>query len=394
MKTKVKFISELFLWAVLVMVPVGLTLSPANAVAYYLQVNLTSDGSVVAANTDPNLINPWGISYSSTSPFWVSDNGTGVSTLYNGAGQPFPVGSPLVVSIPPPAGGTSPSTPTGLVFNGASSFELTPLTQGNPARFLFATEDGTISGWNPATSPTSALREVDNSASSIYTGLAIGNNGSGDFLYASNFEAATIDVFDSNFSPSTLSGSFIDPNLPAGYAPFNVQNLGGSLFVTYAMKNGSEVVSGPGYGLLDIFDLSGNLVRRLISDGALNSPWGVAQAPAGFGDFSSALLVGNFGDGRINAFDPATGAFLGYLQDSIGDSIAIDGLRGLIFGDGGNGGDPNTLYFTAGPNDGQNGLFGSLAPAAAPVPEPTTMLLLGTGLIGLAAIGRRKLRKS
>jgi uncharacterized protein (TIGR03118 family) len=391
MKTKVKFISELFLWAVLVMVPVGLTLSPANAVAYYLQVNLTSDGSVVAANTDPNLINPWGISYSSTSPFWVSDNGTGVSTLYNGAGQPFPVGSPLVVSIPPPAGGTSPSTPTGLVFNGTNSFELTP---GNPARFLFATEDGTISGWNPATSPTSALRKVDNSASSIYTGLAIGNNGSGDFLYASNFEAATIDVFDSNFSPSTLSGSFIDPNLPAGYAPFNVQNLGGSLFVTYAMKNGSEVVSGPGYGLLDIFDLSGNLVRRLISDGALNSPWGVAQAPAGFGDFSSALLVGNFGDGRINAFDPATGAFLGYLQDSIGDSIAIDGLRGLIFGDGGNGGDPNTLYFTAGPNDGQNGLFGSLAPAAAPVPEPTTMLLLGTGLIGLAAIGRRKLRKS
>jgi uncharacterized protein (TIGR03118 family) len=391
MKTKVKFISELFLWAVLVMVPVGLTLSPANAVAYYLQVNLTSDGSVVAANTDPNLINPWGISYSSTSPFWVSDNGTGVSTLYNGAGQPFPVGSPLVVSIPPPAGGTSPSTPTGLVFNGTNSFELTP---GNPARFLFATEDGTISGWNPATSPTSALRKVDNSASSIYTGLAIGNNGSGDFLYASNFEAATIDVFDSNFSPSTLSGSFIDPNLPAGYAPFNVQNLGGSLFVTYAMKNGSEVVSGPGYGLLDIFDLSGNLVRRLISDGALNSPWGVAQAPAGFGDFSSALLVGNFGDGRINAFDPVTGAFLGYLQDSIGDFIAIDGLRGLIFGNGGNGGDPNTLYFTAGPNDGQNGLFGSLAPAAAPVPEPTTMLLLGSGLIGLAAIGRRKLRKS
>jgi uncharacterized protein (TIGR03118 family) len=391
MKTKVKFISELFLWAVLVMVPVGLTLSPANAVAYYLQVNLTSDGSVVAANTDPNLINPWGISYSSTSPFWVSDNGTGVSTLYNGAGQPFPVGSPLVVSIPPPAGGTSPSTPTGLVFNGTNSFELTP---GNPARFLFATEDGTISGWNPATSPTSALRKVDNSASSIYTGLAIGNNGSGDFLYASNFEAATIDVFDSNFSPSTLSGSFIDPNLPAGYAPFNVQNLGGSLFVTYAMKNGSEVVSGPGYGLLDIFDLSGNLVRRLISDGALNSPWGVAQAPAGFGDFSSALLVGNFGDGRINAFDPVTGAFLGYLQDSIGDFIAIDGLRGLIFGNGGNGGDPNTLYFTAGPNGGQNGLFGSLAPSAAPIPEPATMLLLGSGLIGLAAIGRRKLRKS
>ena len=388
MKTKAKNKGKLLTCAALVMLLIGFTFSAAGAVTYYQQTNLASDGFVPAANTDPNLINPWGISYAPTSPFWVSDNGTGVSTLYNSSGQPFPVGSPLVVTIAPAIGGSAPSKPTGQVFNGTSDFQVTP---GNPARFLFATEDGTISGWNPTAAPTNAILKVDNSGTgAVYTGLAIGNNGAGDFLYASNFHAGTIDVFNSSFSPVSLSGSFVDPTLPAGYAPFNVQNLGGSLFVTYALQDAgaTDVVPGLGNGYLDIFDLNGIFQSRLISDGVLNSPWGLAIAPASFGEFSNDLLVGNFGDGRINAFDPVNGNYLGTLQDTMGNPIAIDGLRGLIFGNGGNGGDPNVLYFTAGPGGEMHGLFGSLAPVSTP--EPTTFLLLCLGLMGLAGVSRYK----
>ena len=213
---------------------------------------------------------------------------------------------------------------------------------------------------------------MDNSAfGAVYKGLALGNNGSGNFLYAANFSSGTIDVFDSNFSPTSLSGSFTDPNLPAGYAPFNIQNLGGSLYVTYAMQNGA---SGLGQGYVNIFDLNGNFLRRLISQGPLNSPWGLALAPAKFGTYSNALLVANVGDGYINAFDPVTGNLLGTLTDRKGNPIIIEGLRGLIFGNGGNGGDPNKLYFTAGLGGAQHGLFGSLAPAL-PVTVPYLLLL-------------------
>lgn len=366
-----------------------LALSASEAATPYVQTNLVTDNQAFnpAAFTDPNLVNPWGISSSSTSPFWVSNNVTGVSTLYNGAGQPFPVGSPLVVTIPPPASGTPPSKPTGQVFNGGSSFELSPAF---PARFLFATEDGTISGWNPAANATNAILKVDNSGSAVYKGLAIGNNGSGDFLYAANFSGAKIDVFNDTFAPASLAGSFTDPALPSGYAPFNIQNLGGKLFVTYALIDTStgDEVPGPGLGLVDTFDLNGNLLGRLISGGALNAPWGLALTPADFGEFSNALLVGNFGDGLINAFDPATGNQLGTLKDSLGNPIAINGLWGLIFGNGGNGGDPNTLYFTAGPDGETHGLFGSLAP----VPLPGTFLFLGSGLLGLLASSRWRVK--
>jgi uncharacterized protein (TIGR03118 family) len=337
----------------------------------YSQTNLVSDGAVSAAYTDFNLVNPWGISFSPTGPFWVSDNGKGVSTLYNGAGQRFPLSSasPLVVTIPPPTGsppGTQ-ATPTGQVFNGSSGFVITDRRTGNsgPSRFLFATEDGTLSGFNSDVNPTNALLAVDNSSlNAVYKGLAISNNGSR--LYAANFQAGTIDMFGSNF---VFIISFTDPNIPSGFAPFNVRDINGKLYVTYAKqkqtdKNDDE--AGPGNGFIDVFDEDGNLLQRFTSQGPLNSPWGLALAPANFGQFSNALLVGNFGDGRINAFDPTTGNFLGQLKGSNGDPIQIDGLWVLTFGNGGDAGKTNELFFTAGINDEKNGLFGKLEAMTAP----------------------------
>jgi|WetSurMetagenome_2_1015567.scaffolds.fasta_scaffold103312_1 uncharacterized protein (TIGR03118 family) len=403
MDKRASFYGMVALVAVLAAVLVLFHANPAGAAPTYQLHKLASDIVGFADNYDPNIKNPWGISSSATSPFWISDNRAGLATLYNGSGQPFPVGSPLVVTIPPPPGGTSPSTPTGQVFNAGSGFEV---SSGNPAHFIFATEDGTISGWNPSANPTNAILKVDNSASdAVYKGLAIGTIASGDFLYAANFHAGTIDVFDSSFAPTTLAGSFSDPNLPSGFAPFNIQNLGGNLYVTYAMHDatGHDDVPGPGNGFVDVFDLNGNLVKRLISDGPLNSPWGLALAPSNFGDFSNTLLVGNFGDGLINAFDPSTGAFLGQIQDAWRNPIIIKGLWGLKFGNGGNGGDSNTMYFTAGipgPPPGEvedHGLFGSIQPVQpAPVPAMTregltafVLLLAGSMFVVLRRKSRR-----
>jgi len=353
--------------------------SAAPVAAAYVQTNLVSNIQGVAAFTDANLKNPWGISSSPTSPFWISNNGTGTSTLYNGAGQPFPVNNPLVVTIPPSPG----STPTGQVFNGGSGFELAP---GQPARFLFATEAGTIAGWNPAANATNALIEVNNGGTGAsYKGLAIGNNASGDFLYAANFGNGKIDVFDSGFAAASLAGSFTDPNLPSGYAPFNIQNLNGTLYVTYALVGqGGDDVPGAGNGIVDAFDTNGNLIKRVVTGGALNSPWGLALAPAAFGEFGGALLVGNFGDGLINAFNPTTGTPLGTLRDAANNPIANDGLWGLHFGNGGNGGSLNTLYFTAGPNNEADGLFGSIAA----VPEPASLALVVAGLLAAVVGGK------
>lgn len=352
----------------------GTFATPAEAA--YVQTNLVSDMPGLAAVTDPNLKNPWGIASSATSPFWVSNNGTGTSTLYNSLGQPVP----LVVTIPPSPGGT----PTGQVFNGGPGFVLVP--GGQAARFIFATEAGTIAGWS---SSTTAITKVDNSASgAAYKGLAIGNNGSGDFLYATNFASGAIDIFNSSFTPTTLSGSFSDPTLPSGYAPFNIQNLAGTLYVTYAVQGaGGDDLAGAGNGIVDAFDTNGNLLRRVTTGGVLNSPWGLALAPAGFGEFGNALLVGNFGDGKINAFDPALGTLLGTLGDATNNPIVNDGLWGLRFGNGGNGGRTDTLYFTSGLNNEQNGLFGSIAV----VPEPAPLALLLAGV--LAALTSGSLRK-
>ena len=364
-------------------------LLPLPVSAGYFQQNLVSDIPGLAQNTDANLKNPWGISFSATSPFWVSNNHTGTSTLYNSSGTP----QALVVSVPPQSAGTG--SPTGQVFNvnnaNASVF--------SGDRFIFATEDGTISGWqNVPTGNTSAAIRKDNFASgAVYKGLAI--DSSANTLYATNFSGTgKIDSYDSSYNLITPASRFTDPNLPAGYAPFNIQNIGGVLYVAYAFKASStdtDETAGPGLGLVDKYDLNGNLLNRLITGGPLDAPWGFALAPSNFGQYSNDLLVGNFGDGKINAFNPVSGNYLGTLTDSSGKDIVIEGLWGLTFGNGGSGGVTNKLYFAAGISDGaplnieQHGLFGSLSV----VPEPDSLTLFGIGLLGFVFGKRRAILK-
>ena len=342
----------------------------------YVQHNLVSDIPGLADQTDPRLVNPWGLSASSTSPFWVANNRSGTSTIYNGAGQPFPAATPLVVTVPVPrvaqaAQNPQPAAPTASVFNDTTGFNV---ASGPPAIFLFATQDGTISAWHPGVDPVHAILIIDNSAAATqYTGMAVANTSNGPLLYAANFRGGTIDVFDTNFAPATAPGGFVDPNLPAGFAAFSIQRIGHKLYVTYAMQDGT---AGPGNGFVDVFDFNGNLLTRLISNGNLNSPWGIALAPENFGDFSHALLVGNFGDGTINAYDPCSGDYLGTAGDSNGQVISIPGLWALRFGNGHDGGDANTLYFTAGITGsgalGDHGLFGSIQTAdSVPAPPQT-----------------------
>ncbi|MDQ6707101.1 MAG: TIGR03118 family protein, partial [Acidobacteriota bacterium] len=326
-----------------------LALAPQCALAAnaFVQHNLVSDIDGMADHTDPGLVNPWGIATSATSPFWISDNHTGLSTLYNSAG----VANALKVTVPTP-GGSGTGAPTGIVFNSTMSFNV---AEGKPASFIFATEDGTISGWNSTVDMTHAVVKVDQSAAkAVYKGLAIGVRNGAPVLYAANFYAGAIDVFDANFAPVALTGAFLDPMIPAGFAPFNIQNLGGKLYVTYAKQDAAKQddVPGPGNGYVDVFDMSGALLQRIAAGGVLNSPWGVAIAPAGFGDFGGNLLVGNFGNGRINAFSltggTTAGMSTGALQDPKGSAIVIPGLWALQLGNGGNGGDSNAIYFTAG----------------------------------------------
>ncbi len=291
----------------------------------FVQRNLVSDQPGQADLVDTNLLNAWGLAFSVSSPFWISDNHSGVSTLYNTTGGV----QKLVVTIPAPPGAAGPAAPTGVVFNNTTNFQV----GGQPARFIFATEDGTISAWNTG---TNAVLVADNSTNgAIYKGLAEASN----LLFAANFSAGTVDVFDRSFAPVTRSGAFVDPNMPTNYAPFNVAVFGGKLYVTYAQQDADKTddVAGPGNGFVDLYDLEGNLQQRLISNGPLNSPWGMAMAPMSFGGFPGALLIGNFGDGTINAFDPPSGSNLGSLQDSPGTPITIAGLWSIEFGNGGSG---------------------------------------------------------
>jgi uncharacterized protein (TIGR03118 family) len=312
----------------------------------------------LARVTDTNLVNPWGISFSPTGPFWFADNGSGVSDLLDGRGQPFP----LVVAVPSVPG--SGGTPTGTAFNGGAGFAISENGVTAPSRFLFATEDGTISGWTPRVDPTRALVAVDRSSSgAVLKGLALAPDPAGQsFLYAADFSRGTIDVFDQAFRPVARPGSFQDPDLPTGFAPFNVQNINNLLFVTYAQQDAAkhDDVAGAGNGFIDVYDPDGRLVRRFASRGALNSSWGLALAPADFGPFGGDLLAGNNGDGYINAYDLGSGAFLGELADDNGIPIAIPGLWALTFGNGHAAGDAETLFFAAGVEDEGHGLFGAI----------------------------------
>ncbi len=352
---------------VLVLLSAGLSQLAFAQTNVYQRHNLISDLKGVADITDANLTNPWGIALTATSPFWISNNHSGAATVYNGNGQPFPVANPIRVAIPAPAGGTEPGAITGEIANGTASFEV---AAGKPAAFIFATEDGTISGWNSSIDPANAILKVDNSAAgAVYKGLAMAASSSGPRLYAANFFAGTVDVFDGAFAPVSLAGAFVDPNLPPGFAPFNIQNINGALYVTYALQDEDkhDDVAGRGNGFVNVYDLDGHLLQELVAGAQLNSPWGLAIAPQNFGAFSNALLVGNFGNGLINAFDPSTGAYLGTLQDKLGNPLALQGLWALQFGNGGNGGVTNTLYFTAGISGGDeledHGLFGSIEAA-------------------------------
>ncbi|VVB93512.1 Plastocyanin [uncultured archaeon] len=330
----------------------------------YNQVNLVSDVSGLAQITDPNLVNSWGIAHPPSGPWWVADNGMGVSTLYNGTGVPFPPGNPLIVTIPPPAGGSGPSTPTGIVFNGGSDFEVAP---GKPAAFIFVTEDGTISAWNRTVDSNNATLKVDNSPGAVYKGATIAKKDNMNVLYVANFRGGTVDVFDTNFNKVTLAaGAFTDKRIPSGFAPFNVQNIEGKIFVSFAQQDAQkhDNTNGPGLGFVDIFDPDGKLLMRLKHGNWMDAPWGITLAPSDFGKFGEHLLVGNFGSGQIAAFDPENGNFNGFLKGLDGKPISIEGLWGLGFGNGANAGPVNNLFFAAGINDEQHGLFGAIKPVS------------------------------
>jgi uncharacterized protein (TIGR03118 family) len=343
---------------------------PAQAAGdVYQQHNLVSDGAVPADNNDPNLVNGWGVAFNPFGPVWVAANGAGKSVLYDGTGKP----QTLVVTIPPSASNSGSGAPTGIVFNGSTGFVVSQGSASAPSRFLFATEDGVIAGWAPTVDATNAIRVIDNfsATGAVYKGLTLSAGGNGSLLYAADFHNNRIDVFDSSFKPVTLAaGAFTDPAIPAGFAPFNVQAINGNIYVAYAKQDADrhDEVAGSGLGYVDVFDPNGTLIAQVASQGALNAPWGMTLAPAGFGKFSNHLLIGNFGDGTINAYDPVSGKFAGTLSGSDQQPIKISGLWGLAFGNGFASQPVNTLFFAAGPNDEKNGLYGRIEVATGSTP--------------------------
>jgi uncharacterized protein (TIGR03118 family) len=349
------------------------SLAHAQTTNSYTQSNLISDGSVKAQQTDTQLINPWGVTIGQQTPFWINTAGTGLSEVYDaGANKQF------VVTIPAAGGAGKTGSPTGIVFN-PSTTDF-PLPQGSAAFFIFDALDGTISAWNP--SVTNAVVVANNSASgAVYTGITIVNNGTGNFLLAANFSKNKIDVLDSQFAAASLSGNFTDPSIPSGFAPFNVHVINNQVFVMYAQQNpaGGLPTTGAAAGYVSVFDNNGKFVARAISGGNLNAPWGLTVAPASFGAFGGDLLVGNFGDGTINAYDSVSFALKGPLQDSTGKPIQNENLWEILFGSNGTG-DPNTLYFSAGVNGEKGGLFGAIAAAAAPAKGDFTINLVQSAL--------------
>jgi uncharacterized protein (TIGR03118 family) len=350
-----------------------------GAMAQFAATPLVSD-SLAAQITDPGLVNAWGMSYSPTSPFWVSANGTGTAQLYRV--DPLTQATTkvgLTVAIP------GDGTVTGQVFNSNAAAAF-----GGDV-FLFVSEDGTVSGWRGALGTTAEVLATGSSAN-VYKGAAFGTVAGNSYLYAANFRSGSIDVLKGSAAAPALTGSFLDPNLPSGYAPFNIQNLNGSLYVTYAQQDATkhDEVAGAGFGFVDNFDLQGNLVGRVASGGPLDAPWGLAIAPSSFGAMAGALLVGNFGDGRISIFDAATHALLGQVSELGGAPLSIDGLWAIAAGNGGGAGSSAMLYFSAGPDDESRGLFGVLTP----VPEPAVSGLLAIGLAGVLLVTRGRGRRT
>ena len=316
----------------------------------YSVTKLVSDVSGVATFTDPNLVNPWGLAAAGTAPWWVSDNGTGLSTLYDGQGNI----QSLVVNVPPGATGGKTGTPTGIVANTSSSF--------GGSFFIFDSEDGTIQTWAGAPGTTIV---VDNGTAAVYKGLAMAQISTSNILYAANFRSGKVEAYNTSFKPVSLpAGAFTDSTLPAGYAPFNVQTIGGDIFVAFAEQDSAkhDEVDGPGLGYVDKFNPSGKLLMRLQHGSYMNAPWGIALAGSNFGTFSNDLLVGNFGSGAVVAFDPTTGKVKGTLTNSSNKPIVIPGLWALGFGQGGTNGPSDWLYFTAGIKSEAHGLFGFFAP--------------------------------
>ena len=322
----------------------------------YVATGLVSDGSSTTYH-DANLVDGWGIAFNPQGFVWITNNGTSTSTLYDGNGVP----QQLVVKIPAGTAGNAAST--GIVFNGTQDFKVSQSGVTAASPFLFVGEAGTLSGWSPSVNLNAAVTVYDGgSAGKVYKGLATGAQGTANFLYAADFHGAHVDVFDGNFNLVSVAGGFQDKTLPAGFAPFGIQAIGGQIFVAYAKQDSAahDEVHGAGLGQIDVFDTSGNLIKTLVTGGPLNAPWGMAVAPANFGPFSNALLVANFGDGKINAFDPTSGAFLGTLNKADGTPVVEDGLWGIAFGNGLNNQPVNTLFFTAGPAGESHGLYGRI----------------------------------
>lgn len=329
----------------------------------YVATSLVSDHGATgnpyaSANIDTHLVNAWGLAFNPNGFVWVADNGTSTSTLYDGNGVP----QTLVVAIP--AGTAGAASPTGIVYNGTTDFVVSQGGVSGASPFIFAGEAGTLSGWSPGVNLNNAIKVFDGAAAgAVYKGLALAAGGGANFLYAADFHNARVDVFDATFTKVAAAGGFTDPTLPAGYAPFGIQAIGGSIYVAFAKQDATahDDVAGAGLGIVDVFDATGHFVKRLVdAGGALNAPWGMALAPANFGTFSNALLVANFGDGKINAFNATTGALMGALSNSAGMPIAIDGLWGIAFGNGLNSQPTDTLFFTGGPSDETHGVYGRI----------------------------------
>src|SRR5690349_19452410 len=376
MRNRTKFLAPIVALIVLALIIYMPTRRASHASAlpgptqFYAQHNILSDGFIPADHTDPNVVNAWGLVSGPTTPWWIADNGTGKTTLFNIATNA------IQATFTVPGAGGAQGNPTGVVFNGGSGFVVNNgVGAPSAARFIFSSEDGTLSAFKGAPIVTVVPNAQAPAHDAVYKGLAIDSATAATMLYATDFHNGTVDIFDSSFHAVTIPGAFTDPNIPAGFAPFGIQNINGTIYVTYALQDEDQEddVAGPGNGFVDAYDTSGNFIRRVASDGVLNSPRGLALAPDDFGRFSGYLLIGNFGNGRIHAFDPTRltedGEFeeVGQLHSASGKPIVIDGLWALQFGHGsGANGPTNPLFFTAGPAEEAHGLFGSLVNVPPP----------------------------